>query len=839
MSQMPRESATGRGSHTSVSEAEKRASSPSSQNKAHAGAPDRAVKSRSCVICRSRKVRCDKLSPCSNCRRANIACIYPSADRPPRWARRLERPVTGEVMERLHHLEGLVKDLTGQLEQAHAATRSAAGSSHSPGSSTHDHDGGYQGNMHSAGSGSIQNTKFGRLVLNDASKSRYVGSGFWSWVNDELDDLKAETSNIAVGNDGSSDDEEMIYSKTPSTQELGRSPSDRHAFLFRHNLNSSSPSLQEYHPLPSQIPFLINVFSENVNILAQVVHIPTINKMMHNLRGDVSKLTPSNEALMFSIYYAAVTSMEEDDITLNFGVAKSDLNLKYRLGLEHALAKADFLNTPDLVLVQALAIFLFLVRRHDSPRYVWMMTGIVIRMAISLGLQRDGSHFGHLTPFEIEMRRRVWWSLCLIDVRASEDQGTDYTITLGSFDTKMPLNINDADINPESKEMPPEHDSLTDMSISRVNLEICDISKHMVTRISKTANLEEQSHFLDDMFRRLQDGFLRYSKNTESNIMHWTSTVATRIVMGKMTLLVFLPVLFSSPNDDVSQEIRDRLLVAAIEVAEYNHALNSEQACRQWRWVFQTYTHWHAIVYLLLEMSRRPWSPMMERAWVAFHSVWLIPNQSHMNKHLRIWLPLRKLRLKAQHHRDSELTRLRGDQEFAKLLENQYNEMMKPSSSGLCLSEHSSTDSFLLKWRQVIAMPDQMARQGADTHSSSSPAATHNASHLAPESAPISNPVQSFWKSDSTAPSHISEPIASSTQHASSATNPQQWDQGFDSNIIPWLWADDVVPDASIDSIDISMDLDESGSGIDWYNWVETAQGLDSNFASNGPGASD
>ncbi|KAJ5116335.1 hypothetical protein N7456_000683 [Penicillium angulare] len=836
---MPRESVAGRGSHTSASEAEKRASSPSSQNKAHAGAPARAVKPRSCVICRSRKVRCDKLSPCSNCRRANIACIYPSADRPPRWARRLERPVTGEVMERLHHLEGLVKDLTGQLEQAHAANRSAAGSSNSPGSSTHDHDGGYQGNMHSAGSGNVQN-KFGRLVLNDASKSRYVGSGFWSWVNDELDDLKAETSNIAVGNDGSSDDEEMISSKTPSTQELGRSPSDRHAFLFRHNFNSSSPSLQEYHPLPSQIPFLINVFSENVNILAQVVHIPTINKMMHNLRGDVSKLTPSNEALMFSIYYAAVTSMEEDDITLNFGVAKSDLNLKYRLGLEHALAKADFLNAPDLVLVQALAIFLFLVRRHDSPRYVWMMTGIVIRMALSLGLQRDGSHFGHLTPFEIEMRRRVWWGLCLIDVRASEDQGTDYTIALGSFDTKMPLNINDADITPESKEMPPEHDGLTDMSISRVNLEICDISKQMVTRISKTANIEEQSHFLDDIFRRLQDGFLRYSTNTESNILHWTSTVATRIVMGKMTLLVFLPVLFSSPSDDISGEIRDRLLIAAIEVAEYNHALNSEQACRQWRWVFQTYTHWHAIVYLLLEMSRCPWSPMMERAWMAFHSVWLIPNQSHMHKNLRIWLPLRKLRLKAQQHRESELTRLRGDQEFAQLLESQYSEMMKPSSSGLYPSEHCATDPFLSKWQRLIAASDQMSKNGAGIHSSTTPGAAHNSINLDQNSASISNPEQNFWKTDSTVPSYMSEPSAPSIQPASSAANPQQSDQGFDSNIIPWLWADDVVPDASMDSIDINMDIDGSGSGsgVDWYNWVETAQGLDSNFGSNEPGTS-
>ena len=68
----------------------------------------------------------------------------------------------------------------------------------------------------------------------------------------------------------------------------------------------------------------------------------------------------------------------------DFGCKKADLSLKYRLGMEHALAKADFLNVPDLVTVQAFAIFLFLVRRYESPTFVWMMTGLVIRIAQAL-----------------------------------------------------------------------------------------------------------------------------------------------------------------------------------------------------------------------------------------------------------------------------------------------------------------------------------------------------------------------------------------------------------------------------------------------------------------------
>lgn len=100
-----------------------------------------------------------------------------------------------------------------------------------------------------------------------------------------------------------------------SIQELDRTPSERHAFLFRHNLSSDQSDGQEFHPLPSQIPFLLNTYAENVNIFTQVVHMPTINKLLRGLRGNRSSVVaPSDEALLFAMYYAAVISMEEDDV---------------------------------------------------------------------------------------------------------------------------------------------------------------------------------------------------------------------------------------------------------------------------------------------------------------------------------------------------------------------------------------------------------------------------------------------------------------------------------------------------------------------------------------------
>lgn len=156
-----------------------------------------AAKIRSCVVCRSRKVRCDKLSPCSNCRRANIPCVVPSNDRPPRWARRLERIAndgqggTGEgadklgndqVMDRLRTLEGLVKELSGQLEIANAAaSRGGSSDAASPPDTTRD-----AASPSSTSTTSDVQKHFGRMVLKDTNQGRYIASGFWSRISDEV-----------------------------------------------------------------------------------------------------------------------------------------------------------------------------------------------------------------------------------------------------------------------------------------------------------------------------------------------------------------------------------------------------------------------------------------------------------------------------------------------------------------------------------------------------------------------------------------------------------------------------------------------------------------------------
>ncbi|KAM3550846.1 hypothetical protein MY1884_008037 [Beauveria asiatica] len=795
-----------------------------------------ASKPRSCVTCRARKVRCDKKSPCSNCRRAQIPCVLPLNDKPPRWARRLDRlshapaataaPLdagSNHVMQRLQNLEYLVKNLSAELHQAQVTGSTSPQVSASPPSTeTWQAQPQQAASSTSTSPNSQGHRQPGRLIPGTSGQSQYVASGFWSQISDELDYLKIETERLADVGSETSDDDVSPPATTPSTLEISRTPAQRHAFLFGNNLRPQ-PSLRDCCPLPSQVPFLIDVFARNVNIIAQVAHIPTVRNMIRAVPGgDLSALSPQHSALMFAIYYAAITSMEDAEVILNFGTTKPKLNLKFRVGFEQAMASADFLTNPTLVLVQAIVIFLFLARRHDSPRFVWMMAGIAIRMAQAIGLHRDGSHFPNLTPYEVEIRRRVWWALCMIDARASGDQGTDLTISEDGFDTRLPLNINDDDLSVDTAVVPEARQGITDITITLVSCGLVDVERKMIARQKEgPASPETSSAIFDELFARLDHSYLRHS-NPNGDITYWVGVTIARLVAAKMTLVLYLPTIVSAPQEVASNQQRDKLLVAAIEVAEYNHALNSEEKCKHWRWVFQTYTHVYAIVYMLLSATQRSWSPLVERAWLALQSPWLMPAQYRTDKNVNLWVPIRRLTVKTRRHRDAELRRLRQDPAAVRRLEEEYWRATQPASPGLFPGQ-DSVDSIHLRWSSILSMsPDP------DGHTDFSAVPTGGRNLRPPEVLDLA--ANQYLYADSLGSHGPTKGNIYSHQTSQSTDNGEgsgPFTASMGSRLEPGPWAGDEpvsggFTDTGVDDIDF-LEMDHDGH-VDWSSLLAMAE---------------
>lgn len=64
------------------------------------------------------------------------------------------------------------------------------------------------------------------------------------------------------------------------------------------------------------------------------------------------------QALMFAMYFAAVTSVAPEECMAQFGEPKQQLLTKYRYGTEQALVQAQLLTSSEMVTLQALVIYL-------------------------------------------------------------------------------------------------------------------------------------------------------------------------------------------------------------------------------------------------------------------------------------------------------------------------------------------------------------------------------------------------------------------------------------------------------------------------------------------------
>jgi hypothetical protein len=115
-----------------------------------------------------------------------------------------------------------------------------------------------------------------------------------------------EIRGILENQDLESDEEGPILPSAEVTD------SNHQSFIMGYN--SSDVSLKSLHPLPSQIPFYWNTFLENVQPLSMIIHAPTMSKVIKEVQGNLDSLSPSTEALMFSIYFATIISMSAIEV---------------------------------------------------------------------------------------------------------------------------------------------------------------------------------------------------------------------------------------------------------------------------------------------------------------------------------------------------------------------------------------------------------------------------------------------------------------------------------------------------------------------------------------------
>jgi hypothetical protein len=128
----------------------------------------------------------------------------------------------------------------------------------------------------------------------------------------------------------------------------------------------------------------------------------------------------------------------------------------YRSAAGWALVYGKYM-TPGPLTLAPLMLFTeseFMLNRANQTHCYFLM-GVVIRLMLKMGLHRDPSLIPDMSPYEGEMRRRMWAFATVMDVLMSFHVGLPSMASSIESDTRMPSNLLDEDFDEDSTELPP------------------------------------------------------------------------------------------------------------------------------------------------------------------------------------------------------------------------------------------------------------------------------------------------------------------------------------------------------------------------------------------------
>jgi hypothetical protein len=245
------------------------------------------------------------------------------------------------------------------------------------------------------------------------------------------------------------------------------------------------------------------------------------------------------------------------------------------------------------------------------------LNGLVIRAAQSIGLHRDGKVL-NLSPFESEIRRRLWWRLLSLDGRAAEDYGlqniSDHNLIVG---VDLPLNVEDADLYPEMKELPTPRLGFTKMTLVLVNIEVARAWSQLLHAGSPTGAMREpfRARIVKEAVDKLSDMLSRCNSVVPPQRM---AAGVSKFILRKLDLVSRQRDAMNYAIENDSQNLAaEEYFLEAVSVLEDADLIWSDELLRPYRWSMHAYRQFQMMLYIVWYLCVRPLGPQTERALAA------------------------------------------------------------------------------------------------------------------------------------------------------------------------------------------------------------------------------
>ncbi|KAL4935595.1 hypothetical protein BDV06DRAFT_125395 [Aspergillus oleicola] len=387
----------------------------------------------SCNPCRHRKLRCDRQHPCGACSRRGLtnSCNYATTSSTPDAQRTVAPRQSTNLHGRISELESLVMTLMkGQSLPSPPAPTSPRPSSLSFADALPEIRRPNESQDEAASPADP-----GTLKLRESGTS-YVQSAHWEAILTKIRGLKEDL---------------VTNSKAPPGSHLFYGP-NRHA--TRDEILAAVPS----RPVVDR---LMALHFDSYIITPYLIHGKKFLREYKKFWEDPSATSIAWIGLMFSMLYIAA-QLQTFTIDFTDGRAES-LKMEYltmkdvfREKVVQSLILARYTTGGPYILETLITVLTGeFVLLKDSATDGWLLISMILHLAIRMGYHRDPDHFPGISPFESEMRRRIWTTILQLDLVLSLETGLPRSATDTHIDTKQPRNLRDCDFEEDTTEMPP------------------------------------------------------------------------------------------------------------------------------------------------------------------------------------------------------------------------------------------------------------------------------------------------------------------------------------------------------------------------------------------------
>lgn len=249
------------------------------------------------------------------------------------------------------------------------------------------------------------------------------------------------------------------------------------------------------------------------------------------------------------------------------------------------------------------------------------MSAIAIRIAQNMGMHNE-SELMKREPLEAELRRRLWWSLVMLDIRMCELAGSKVRSLEHTWSCDVPSNLNDFEMNWTSDKWPKDLARCSEANFMVLRCKVRDYARRSTFLIEyldlhmrssgehSQKKINTDADELKNLVSSVEDQYLKHCDMQHP--VHFMTAWTTRMQLAKYRLLEH-----ESRNRHCLQTdtLRETTLLHAVSMLECDTMIMTSNLTRKFLWLHQHYFPFQGYLSLLHVLRTQPLCKHNFNAW--------------------------------------------------------------------------------------------------------------------------------------------------------------------------------------------------------------------------------